>query len=83
MYSVGVLDHFKSPRNVGELADATALMPLDFTRMLWASLLGYLLFGEIPGLWTWVGGTIIFCSAAYITLREAKSGTPAAAETVN
>jgi len=65
------------------LADATALMPLDFTRMLWASLLGYLLFGEIPGLWTWVGGTIIFCSAAYITLREAKSGTPAAAETVN
>ncbi len=65
------------------LADATALMPLDFTRMVWASVLGYLLFGEIPALWTWVGGIIIFCSAVYITLREARSKPLVVPEAVN
>jgi len=51
-------------------AEATALMPLDFTRLMWASLIGYLVFGEVPDIWSWIGGTVIFLSAAYITLRE-------------
>ncbi|WP_418319877.1 DMT family transporter [Piscinibacter sakaiensis] len=63
-------------------AEATALMPLDFTRMMWASLLGFLVFGEIPDLWSWIGGTIIFLSAVYVTFHEstgrATSSTPVA-----
>ena len=40
-------------------------------RLLWASLLGYVIFGEVPDVWTWVGGTLIFASTTYISYREA------------
>lgn len=51
-------------------ADATALMPLDFTKLIWASLIGFLAFGQVPDLWTWIGGALIFGSATYISYRE-------------
>jgi drug/metabolite transporter (DMT)-like permease len=52
--------------------DATIVAPVDYTRMLWAAGLGYLVFGEFPDAWTWVGGTVIFLSTVYITYREAR-----------
>lgn len=55
-----------------QLGDATAVMPADFTRLLWAAGLGYIAFGEFPDAWTWVGGVIIFLSTLYITYREAR-----------
>ena len=30
--------------------DATALVPLDYSRIVYAAALGFLLFGELPGL---------------------------------
>jgi drug/metabolite transporter (DMT)-like permease len=51
-------------------ADATVLMPLDFTKLIWASLIGFFAFGQIPDLWTWIGGAVIFSSATYISYRE-------------
>ena len=51
-------------------ADLTAVTPMAFTRLLWSALLGYLLFAEVPDLWTWVGGTMIFAAGAYIAFRE-------------
>ena len=56
--------------NAFRLADATAVFPVDFSRLLWASLLGFLLFGEWPDAATWIGGAIIFASTTYITFRE-------------
>lgn len=53
-------------------AEASAVLPFDFLRLLWAGAFGYALFGEIPDLWTWIGGTIIFAAATYVVLREAK-----------
>jgi len=60
-------------------AEATALMPLDFTRLVWASLIGFLVFGEVPDIWSWIGGTVIFLNAVYITFHEstARAGKPA------
>ncbi len=55
-----------------QLADATVIFPVDFTRLLWASLIGVLAFGEWPDLWTWVGGTVIFASTTYLSYREAR-----------
>jgi drug/metabolite transporter (DMT)-like permease len=52
-------------------ADATVIFPVDYTRLVWASLLGYLVFSEIPDGWTWLGGTMIFASTTYIAYREA------------
>jgi len=54
-----------------KLADMSAVLPLDFLRLVWASAFGYLLFAEVPSLASWVGGMIIFASASYIALREA------------
>ena len=54
-------------------ADTTAVMPMDFTRLIWASVIGYLWFGEFPDLWTWVGGGIVFASTLYITYRESRA----------
>ena len=51
-------------------ADLSAVMPMEFTKLLWASLIGYLAFSQVPDLWTWVGGFVIFASTIYIVFRE-------------
>ena len=60
-----------------KLSDTTFVMPLQFTKLIWASLIGLLIFAEQPDIWTWFGGIIIFLSVVYITYREAfkKKGT--------
>ena len=51
-------------------ADANVVVPFDFSRLIWAAVFGFILFGEIPTVWVWLGGTLIFASAVYITHRE-------------
>lgn len=67
MGSVGAMATAHSLR----LAEATALMPFDFIKLLWAALIGLVVFGEVPSPWTWVGAAIIFASTLYLTYREA------------
>ncbi len=69
--ALGTLSHV-SVAHAFSQADATALMPLDFSRLIWASAIGYLAFAEIPDPWTWVGGTVIFVSGLYVAYREDK-----------
>ena len=54
-------------------AEASAILPLDFTRLIWAAAVGYFLFGEVPGLWTWLGGGLIFSAATYVAYRESRA----------
>lgn len=63
--------------------DTTMLMPLDFTKLIWAAMVGFLFFGQVPDLWTWVGGAVIFSSATYITYREHQLARRAAREAAN
>jgi drug/metabolite transporter (DMT)-like permease len=56
-----------------KMADATAVAPMDYTRMLFAAGVGFLMFGEFPDAMTWVGGTVIFISTVYITYRESRA----------
>ena len=51
-------------------ADVSAVAPVEFTRLIWVSIFGFFLFGEIPELWTWIGGTMIFAANIYIAIRE-------------
>ena len=53
-------------------AEATSIMPVDFCRLIWAAVTGYFAFGEVPDIFTWTGGVMIFASATYIALREKK-----------
>lgn len=51
--------------------EASFVMGFDFARLPFAVLYGYLLFGEIIDVWTWVGAGIIFAASVYIARREA------------
>ena len=53
-----------------KLADASAILPLDFVRLPLTALIAYLAFGEHVDLWTWTGAVIIAVSATYIARRE-------------
>lgn len=55
-----------------QLAETTLVMPLDFTRLIWAGLIGLFVFAEIPDIWTIAGAILIVGSVAYISGREAK-----------
>lgn len=54
------------------VAEVTAVLPLDFLKLVWGSLLGFVLFAEVPDVWTWVGGAMIFGSTTYLALRESR-----------
>lgn len=58
-------------------ADASALLPLDFCRLVFVSLIGFILFGEVPDAWTWVGASIILTATVYIAHREARAAQDA------
>lgn len=53
-----------------KVADVTALLPFDYTRLIWAGVLGYLLFMEVPDTWTLAGGTVIFACGLYLIFYE-------------
>ena len=52
------------------LADASAILPLEFTRLPFVAVLAYLVFGEVPDKWVWIGAAVIFGSTLYIAHRE-------------
>jgi drug/metabolite transporter (DMT)-like permease len=53
-------------------ADLSAIMPLDFTRIIFAAIMGFTLFGDSLNGLTFLGGGIILASAVYATHREKK-----------
>ncbi|HEY5818576.1 MAG TPA: DMT family transporter [Mesorhizobium sp.] len=51
-------------------ASATALAPYPYAQMVWMIISGYLVFNQLPDLWTLVGAAIIVASGLYIVHRE-------------
>lgn len=51
-------------------ADATAVSPFEFSRLPFAAVIGYLVFGELPDIWAWAGGAVIFSASLYMVRRE-------------
>ena len=68
--SCGLLSHWCLAQAF-KLSDTTSIMPLQFTKLIWASIIGFYIFSEIPDIFTWFGAIIIFSSVIYITYREA------------
>ena len=52
------------------LSPASVLAPFDYTALIWASVLGYLIWNELPDLPTYIGAGIIAASGLYIVSRE-------------
>jgi drug/metabolite transporter (DMT)-like permease len=55
-----------------QLADASAIMPYEFAKLPLTAILAWLMFAEVPTVWTWIGGALIFASTVYIAHREAR-----------
>ncbi len=51
-------------------ADASVLAPFSYTQLLWVSILGFMIFGELPDVWTIVGAAFIVGSGLYTAHRE-------------
>ncbi len=51
-------------------ADLSVTQPIWFTGLIFGSGIGYFSFNEIPDLWTWIGGIVVFSSVLLITYRE-------------
>ena len=54
--------------------EASAVLPFDFARLVFVAILGFLLFGERPDLWTWIGAAVVVAATGYIAHREARHG---------
>ena len=57
-----------------EYGRASVVGPFDYGQLLGAAVVGFLWFGEVVDLWTWMGAAIIVASGLYIARREAVQG---------
>lgn len=60
-----------------ETAQAVVVAPVQYSMLVWGTIYGYLLFSQLPDLWTLTGALIIVATGIYTFNRErkAKSGT--------
>jgi drug/metabolite transporter (DMT)-like permease len=56
------------------LTQPSLLQPYNYTLFVWAILVGYLFFGDIPDRWTLTGAAIIILSGIYVWHRERVRG---------
>ena len=59
---------------------ASLVAPFDYTSMLWALLLGYWLFGELPDTLVYVGASIVAAAGLFVIWRERQLGLQRARE---
>ncbi len=52
------------------MAPVALVMPMDYSALLWATMLGLLLFGQAPSTWTWAGAPIVIGAGLVILWRE-------------
>ena len=55
-----------------QAAPVNVTQPVTFLQLVWASLVGWLLFNELPDIWVFVGGALIIAAISYIAIREAQ-----------
>lgn len=51
-------------------APTSAVMPIDFLRLVWGTIIGLAIFREVPDIFTWIGGMTIFASSVWLSWRE-------------
>jgi drug/metabolite transporter (DMT)-like permease len=66
---LGALAHIAFIRALG-MTQPSLLQPFNYTLFVWAVVVGYLFFGDIPDAWTFAGAAIIIASGIYAWHRE-------------
>jgi drug/metabolite transporter (DMT)-like permease len=73
MGALGGLGHLILIRAL-TIAPASLLAPFVYTQIVWARVLGYLVFGDMPDAWMLLGCAVIVASGLYVFYREAVLG---------
>ncbi len=75
----GVGAHMSLTRSLAA-ADASAVLPYDYSRLVVTASVAFVAFGEVPPIWTWIGGAVIVSAVVYIAHREAVAARAAAVQ---
>jgi drug/metabolite transporter (DMT)-like permease len=68
---LGFAAHFSMARSL-VLADASAVAPLHYVRLVWAIGIGLVVFGHVPDAWTLAGGALIVASGFYVVVGSTR-----------
>ncbi|MEM6638193.1 MAG: DMT family transporter [Pseudomonadota bacterium] len=52
------------------VAQTVVVAPVQYSLLIWGTLYGWLVFGDFPDFWTWVGALIIVATGVYTLRRE-------------
>jgi drug/metabolite transporter (DMT)-like permease len=55
-------------------APASVIAPFDYSMMIWAFLLGYAIFGELPTVYVFIGSAIVAAAGLLVIWRERQLG---------
>jgi len=74
LLAIGLLGYLSQLGNIYayKYGEASLLAPIEYTRILWATLLGLMVFGDIPTTATIVGALVVVTASAYTIHRERK-----------
>ncbi|MBZ0215040.1 MAG: DMT family transporter [Fimbriimonadaceae bacterium] len=75
---VGAVGHFMLTQ-AHRMAPAPVLAPFVYTQIIWMTLAGYIVFGDIPDHWTIIGGLVVIGSGLYVFYRERQQSRKKAA----
>jgi drug/metabolite transporter (DMT)-like permease len=70
--ALGAGGHYCMTRSF-RVADITAVQSVRFLELVWAGLLGFIMFANVPGFWTVAGGLVILVSTLWLARREART----------
>lgn len=68
---LGSAGHYCLTRSY-RIADISASQSVKFLELVWASIVGWMMFGDLPSQWTLAGGVVIAASTVWIAHREAR-----------
>ena len=68
---LGALGHYLMIKAYA-IAPASLLAPFDYASLIWATILGFVVFGDLPDFWTVLGAFIIMSSGLYLIRRESR-----------
>ncbi len=52
------------------IGETHVVTPFDFLRLIFVSILGFVMFDQVPDAFVWLGGIMVFASVAFIAYRE-------------
>jgi drug/metabolite transporter (DMT)-like permease len=73
---LGSLAHYALIKAL-DYAEASAVQPYSYTLLVWATVLGFLAFGDVPAPWTIIGATIIVSSGLYTWRHDLRAARTA------